>query len=241
MASMLLAMSLTACGATDAGSDADVPTDTEEISSTTEDTTIDDDATEHEDDGDSKTQNGESGYLDEPIDNGYSSGKHKATIVVKDYGTIELELDADAAPITVSNFADLANQGFYDGLTFHRIMRNFMIQGGDPLGNGTGGSEQLIKGEFKENGVDNGISHKRGVISMARSNDMNSASSQFFICDADDTFLDDQYAAFGHVTDGMDVIDAIAKDAKPVDDNGTIPSKQQPVIESIKVGDGSLG
>lgn len=181
------------------------------------------------------------GMLMEPRENGYETGKHIATIEVEDYGTIQLELDADAAPITVSNFAELANTGFYDGLTFHRIMRNFMIQGGDPLGNGTGGSQTSIKGEFSSNGVDTGLIHERGTISMARSNDPNSASSQFFICDADDDFLDGNYAAFGHVIKGMDVVDAIAKDAKPTDDNGTIKPAQQPTIKSIRVGDGSLG
>ncbi len=167
------------------------------------------------------------------------SGKHHAEIVVKDYGTIKLELDADTAPITVANFINLANSGFYDNLTFHRIMEGFMIQGGDPNHNGTGGSSQKIKGEFKANGVTNNISHVRGVIRMARaSGDMDSASSQFFIVhqDAMDS-LDGQYAAFGHVTEGMDVVDKIAKDAKPTDNNGTIPFEQQPVIETIRVID----
>ena len=139
------------------------------------------------------------------------SGKHTAEIVVKDYGTIKLELDADTAPITVTNFVNLANDGFYNGLTFHRIIDGFMIQGGDPLGNGTGGSDTNIKGEFEQNGVENDISHVRGVISMARSQDNNSASSQFFIVQADSTYLDGQYAAFGHVTEGMEVIDAICE------------------------------
>ncbi len=112
---------------------------------------------------------------------GYSKGKHHAEIQIKDYGTIKLELDADTAPITVENFAKLVNEQFYDGLTFHRIISGFMIQGGDPDGNGMGGSGETIKGEFSANGVENNISHKRGVISMARSNDPDSASSQFFI------------------------------------------------------------
>ncbi len=161
--------------------------------------------------------------------------KHTATITVKDYGVITLELDAENAPITVANFTKLANEGFYDGLTFHRIIKGFMIQGGDPMHNGMGGSKENIKGEFLANGVRNMISHKRGVISMARSQMPNSASSQFFICDADDTFLDGQYAAFGHVTEGMDSVDMIARDARPVDGNGTIPFSAQPVIESIRV------
>ena len=165
------------------------------------------------------------------------AGTHDVEIKVKDYGTIDVQLDADTAPITVTNFIKLVQENFYDGLTFHRIMDGFMIQGGDPLGNGTGGSDQTIKGEFKNNKVENNISHKRGVISMARSSDPDSASSQFFIVQTDSTFLDGDYAAFGEVTSGMDVVDAICKDAKPTDDNGTIPADQQPVIEYIKVLD----
>lgn len=165
------------------------------------------------------------------------TGTHDVEIKVKDYGTIDVQLDADTAPITVTNFIKLVQENFYDGLTFHRIMDGFMIQGGDPLGNGTGGSDQTIKGEFKNNKVENNISHKRGVISMARSSDPDSASSQFFIVQTDSTFLDGDYAAFGEVTSGMDVVDAICKDAKPTDDNGTIPADQQPVIEYIKVLD----
>ena len=161
----------------------------------------------------------------------------RAEITVKDYGTIKLELDEGTAPITVANFVKLANDGFYNGLTFHRIMDGFMIQGGDPDGNGTGGAKDKIKGEFTKNGVDNPISHVKGVISMARSNDPNSASSQFFIIVADSTFLDGSYAAFGRVTEGMEIAEQIAKDAKPVDNNGTIPPDQQPVIESIVITD----
>ena len=164
-------------------------------------------------------------------------GIHHAEIVIKDYGTISLELDGDTAPITVQNFMDLANAGFYDGLTFHRIMDGFMIQGGDPNGDGTGGSDQNIKGEFAGNGVENNISHVKGVISMARAQDPDSASSQFFICVADSEFLDGQYAAFGHVTEGQDVADKIAADANPVDDNGTVMPEDQPVIETIKIID----
>ena len=160
-----------------------------------------------------------------------------AEITVKDYGTIKLELDEGTAPITVENFIKLAKDGFYDGLTFHRIMDGFMIQGGDPLGNGTGGSKDKIKGEFTSNGVNNPISHVKGVISMARANDPNSASSQFFITVADSTFLDGSYAAFGRVTEGQEVADQIAKDAKPVDNNGTIPAAAQPVIEKIIITD----
>lgn len=129
---------------------------------------------------------------------------------IKDYGDIQLELDHQSAPITCQNFEELVKSGFYDGLTFHRIIKGFMIQGGDPKGTGCGGSGKNIKGEFKVNGVNNTISHKRGVISMARSQLFNSASSQFFICDANDEFLDGQYAAFGHVVQGMEVVDKIA-------------------------------
>ena len=165
------------------------------------------------------------------------SGKHHVAITVRDYGTITVELDADAAPITVQNFLDLAGSGFYDGLTFHRIIEGFMIQGGDPEGTGMGGSDKTIKGEFSANGVENPLSHTRGAISMARSSAMDSASSQFFIVQKDSTFPDKQYACFGYVTDGMDVVDAIAADAQPTDGNGTIPADQQPVIESVKVLD----
>lgn len=130
---------------------------------------------------------------------------------IKDYGDIKIELDRDNAPISANNFASLVSKGFYNGLTFHRVIRKFMIQGGDPKGNGTGGPGYSIKGEFKVNGVNNTLSHKRGVISMARSQMFDSAGSQFFICDTDDTFLDGQYAAFGKVIEGMDVVDKIAK------------------------------
>ena len=167
----------------------------------------------------------------------YSTGKHHAEIVVKDYGTISLELDADVAPITVANFAKLANEGFYNGLTFHRIISGFMIQGGDPLGNGMGGSDQTIKGEFAVNGVKNSISHVRGTISMARSNSYNSASSQFFIVHEDSTFLDGQYAGFGKVTSGIEIVDKICEDVKVEDDNGTVLEENQPVIEKVTMVD----
>ena len=164
-------------------------------------------------------------------------GTHHAEIEIQDYGTITVELDGDAAPISVQNFMDLANAGFYDGLTFHRIISGFMMQGGDPNGNGTGGSENTIKGEFSANGVENPLSHTRGAISMARAQAPDSASSQFFICHADSTFLDGQYACFGYVTDGMDVVDAVCEAAQPTDDNGTIPADQQPVITAIRITD----
>ena len=154
---------------------------------------------------------------------------------VENYGTILLELDGKAAPVTVTNFVNLVNDKFYDGITFHRIMDGFMIQGGDPTGTGYNGSGTTITGEFAQNGYDNPISHTAGTISMARSGDPNSASSQFFICVADDQFLDGSYAAFGHVIEGMDVCLKIASDAKPVDDNGTIKPEEQPVIKYAKV------
>ncbi len=149
------------------------------------------------------------------------SGTHHAEIQVKDYGTITVELDADTAPITVTNFVNLAKDGFYDNLTFHRIMDGFMIQGGDPNGDGTGGADQTIKGEFSSNGVENEISHTRGTISMARAQDPDSASSQFFIVQEDSDYLDGNYAAFGHVTSGMEIVKA----------------ENQPVIEKITITD----
>lgn len=165
------------------------------------------------------------------------SGKHHVEITVKDYGTISVELDADAAPISVTNFVKLAEEGFYDGLTFHRIIDGFMIQGGDPLGTGMGGSDETIKGEFSANGVENNLSHTRGAISMARAQNYNSASSQFFIVHEDSTFLDGQYACFGYVTEGIEVVDAICEAVPVTDNNGTVEKENQPVIESIKVND----
>lgn len=172
----------------------------------------------------------------EAEDTTFQTVRH-AEIVVKDYGTIKLELDEGTAPITVANFIDLAESGFYDGLTFHRIIAGFMIQGGDPEGNGTGGSDHEIKGEFSNNGVDNPILHVRGIISMARATDPDSASSQFFITVADSPHLDGGYAAFGRVTEGMDVVDQIVEDANPIDNNGTIPADEQPVIERVVITD----
>ena len=166
-----------------------------------------------------------------------AAGIHHAEITIENYGTVKVELDGDTAPITVGNFMELAKDGFYDGLTFHRIIDGFMIQGGDPLGDGTGGSKKTIKGEFAANQVKNDISHKKGVISMARASDPDSASSQFFIMVADTPSLDGNYAAFGHVTEGQEIVDKIAADAKPVDGNGTIPKNEQPVITSIVITD----
>ena len=173
----------------------------------------------------------------EKEENKMMSGLHKVEITMNNNKIIELELDANKAPITVTNFINLVKAKFYDGLTFHRIIDGFMIQGGDPKGNGTGGSNNTIVGEFTANGIENDISHKRGVISMARSQDNDSASSQFFIVHQDSTFLDGNYAAFGHVTKGMDVVDEIVKEAKPIDDNGTILKENQPVIKSIRLKD----
>ena len=165
------------------------------------------------------------------------TGKHHVVISVKGYGDIKIELDADVAPVTVTNFVKLAKDGFYDGLTFHRIISGFMIQGGDPKGDGTGGSDTKIKGEFADNGVTNNLSHTRGAISMARSSSNNSASSQFFIVQSDSTYLDGQYAGFGTVTSGMDIVDKICKDTPVTDTNGTVEKENQPVIDSIKVVD----
>jgi peptidyl-prolyl cis-trans isomerase B (cyclophilin B) len=152
-------------------------------------------------------------------------------ITMQGGGTINVQLDPEAAPETVANFVKLAGEGFYDGLTFHRIISGFMIQGGDPDGTGMGGSAENIKGEFADNGVNNPISHKRGVISMARSQNPNSASSQFFITHADALFLDGQYAAFGHVTRGMDEVDRIATVRTGAQDRPTEPV----VMETVRV------
>lgn len=155
-------------------------------------------------------------------------------INIENYGTITAELYGGIAPITVENFMKLADEGFYDGLTFHRIISGFMIQGGDPLGNGMGGSDQNIKGEFLLNGVENNISHTRGVLSMARSQMYNSASSQFFIMHADADYLDGQYAAFGRVLSGIEVVDAICASTPVTDGNGSVAPENQPVISSIR-------
>ncbi len=152
-------------------------------------------------------------------------------IVMENGGVMKLELYSDKAPITVKNFVDLANKNFYDGLIFHRVISGFMIQGGDPMGIGIGGPGYQIKGEFAANGVKNDISHKRGVISMARSAEFDSAGSQFFICHADSTFLDGQYAAFGKVTEGIDVVDGIASVATDYSDK---PYEDQK-IKTIRV------
>ena len=157
-----------------------------------------------------------------------------ATIEVYDYGTIKVQLDHKEAPITVANFVKLAKDNFYEGLTFHRIVEGFMMQGGR-----TSIPEKMpeaIVGEFSSNGYENNISHKRGVISMARSgNNNDSASSQFFIMHKTNTNLDGYYAAFGYVVEGLDVVDMICENAEPTDDNGTIDQLNQPVIENITI------
>lgn len=161
-------------------------------------------------------------------------GNYQVEIKIKDYGTIYAEIDADTAPITVTNFVNLCKNHFYDGLTFHRIIKDFMIQGGDPNGDGTGGSEETIKGEFSDNGVENPLKHTRGALSMARSQDNDSASSQFFIVQKTASHLDGQYAVFGYVYEGMDIVDKICDDVQVEDNNGTVAKENQPVIESIR-------
>lgn len=166
---------------------------------------------------------------------GLLSGKYNIEIEIENYGTIALTLDADIAPVTVTNFIDLVQDGFYNGLTFHRIIDGFMIQGGDPEGTGMGGSDRNIQGEFASNGIKNDLAHTRGVISMARSSIKDSASSQFFIMHEDAPHLDGDYAAFGQVTSGIEVVDAICE-ATPVQDyNGTVLPKNQPVIKEIRI------
>ncbi len=150
---------------------------------------------------------------------------------IKGFGSMLIELDPEAAPKTVANFEGLVAKGFFDGLTFHRIIKGFMIQGGDPAGNGTGGCKPEIVGEFKSNGFDNPISHKRGVISMARTSDPNSASCQFFIVHEDSEFLDGDYAGFGHVVEGLEVLDAVASVPTYPDDS---PSKKV-VIKKMSI------
>ena len=202
--------SLAACGSS-SGADADASSDTSSNAST--------DAS------------------DQPM-GAYASGVHHATIGVTDYGTISVALNADVASITVSNFAGLVEQGFYNGLTFHRVARDFMIQGGDPNGDGTGGSGPPSRASSRPTGLKNDIAHVRGTISMARSSDYNSASLQFFIVQKTAASLNGQYAAFGNVTDGMDVVDSIVNaTADKGDSNGILPKADQPVIASITMVD----
>ncbi len=163
----------------------------------------------------------------------YLSGTHYAFMEVENYGPVYMELYADVAPATVTNFVNLVNEGFYNGLTFHRIINNFMIQGGDPKGDGSGTATYAIPGEFATNGFNNTLSHVRGTLSMARTNEPDSASCQFFIVHQDNTGLDGYYASFGRVVSGMDVVDAICSNVPVQDDNGTVLTKDQPKISVI--------
>jgi len=162
------------------------------------------------------------------------TGLHYIEMDIAGYGVITAELNADEAPITVSHFMRLVENGFYDGLAFHRIISGFMIQGGDPNGDGTGGAEQNIKGEFSANGVENGILHERGTLSMARTAEYDSASSQFFIVHQTSPQLDGQYAAFGKVLSGIEVVDLICETVPVTDENGTVAFTDKPVINSIR-------
>ena len=166
----------------------------------------------------------------------YLKGKHYVEMKIKNYGTLEMELDADVAPITVTNFMELVEEGFYDNNRIHRVFKDFVIQGGEDLS----GTKKQIKGEFDANGVDNNISHVRGVVSMARAGDMSSgfdtASTQFFIVQKDSPSLDHYYAGFGMVNEeGMKVVDKIVNSVKSVDENGMIQKEEEmPIIEYIK-------
>ncbi|MBQ6395185.1 MAG: peptidylprolyl isomerase [Atopobiaceae bacterium] len=181
-----------------------------------------------------ETQEEPDGQEGSDMQNPYSTGIHHAEIVIRDYGTVRVELNANIAPITVANFARLADEGFYSGTVFHRIIPGFMAQGGADLF----GSQPSIVGEFSENGRPNTISHVRGVISMARAQDYNSASTQFFICHGDASYLDGNYAAFGRVTSGMEVIDEIMDRLGPTDRNGVLLYEEDmPVIESVTMID----
>ena len=160
----------------------------------------------------------------------------KVNVEMENGESFIIELMPEYAPETAENFKALAEDGFYDGVVFHRVIDDFMAQGGDPTGTGMGGSGKKIKGEFLQNGFpQNTLSHTRGVVSMARSADPNSASSQFFIVHQDCPGLDGQYAVFGYVTEGIDVVDAVCEAAKPIDNNGTIPAEEQPLINSITI------
>jgi peptidyl-prolyl cis-trans isomerase B (cyclophilin B) len=154
---------------------------------------------------------------------------------MNDGGVIYGELYPQTAPQSVGNFVELANKGFYNGLIFHRVIPGFMIQGGDPAGNGTGGPGYAIKGEFTSNGVTNNLKHEAGVLSMARTNQPDSASTQFFIMHEAAPHLDGKYASFGKVVEGIEIVDKICKDATPTDSDGAIPAAEQPIIESVTI------
>lgn len=195
--------------------------------SNTESTSADDTSS------DSTSSSTDNTYTPEALDENLT---YYADIDIAEYGKITVKLDQKSAPISSANFVKLAEDGFYDGLTFHRIMEGFMMQGGDPNGNGSGGSENNIVGEFSANGYENKLSHTRGAISMARSKAYNSASSQFFIVHEDSSdSLDGLYAVFGYVTEGMDVVDKVCEESEPTDNNGTIEANAQPVITSITI------
>ena len=233
----LVAMAVAGCSS-DASDDDATGSDDE----TSDDSTDDDASDETGDDAtDSDDATTESSVYTPDEDDPYATGSHHATIEIEGYGTIELTLNADVAPITVSNFCNLALSGFYDGLTIHRVVEDFVIQGGDPEGDGTGGSDQTITGEFAANGIENSIAHVRGTISMARSTSYDSATSQFFIVVATSTSnssaLDGYYAAFGTATSGMDVVDDIVASVEVEDSNGTVAAENQPVITSVTIVD----
>lgn len=164
-------------------------------------------------------------------------GTHTAVMTIKDFGEVKIELYGDIAPVTVANFVKLIKKGFYDGLTFHRVIQDYMIQGGDPNGDGSGNSATRIYGEFKNNGFENSLKHEKGVVSMARSRDYNSASCQFFIMLGDESRLNGDYATFGKVVEGMDIIEAVADSIKSTGSNGEITEDKQPIIEKIEMLD----
>ena len=169
--------------------------------------------------------------------NDYDTGNPVVAMYIENYGSVVMELYPDVAPNTVNNFISLVKSGFYDNNTFHRLVPGFVLQGGDPDGTGTGGPGYSIKGEFTNNGFENNLKHTKGVISMARSNDKDSAGSQFFIMLGTSTYLDGDYAAFGKVTSGIEIVDKICEDVKVEDDNGTVLKENQPVIEKIEMID----
>ena len=163
------------------------------------------------------------------------TGKHDVEIVIKDYGTVTVEVDADSAPVTASNFLNLAKKNFYNNLTIYRAIDGFAIYGGDPNKNGTGTSGETITGEFTSNGYNNPLSHVRAAVGMARGVNKNSASCQFFILQNDATYLDGEFAIFAKVTDGMEIVDRIASTAQVTGADGHITEANQPVISSVKV------
>lgn len=164
-------------------------------------------------------------------------GKHHVEMEIQDVGVVKLELDADQAPVSVTNFCQLAKSGFYDGLTFHRILTGSLVQGGSNTFDAMGSMDYAIKGEFSSNGVENNISHKAGAISMARSMEPDSAGSQFFICTDDCSYYDGEYAAFGQVTEGLEFVEQICNNTPVQDSNGTVAREDQPVIAKITVLD----